>query len=131
MATTCTNRTVLLLATGALLSGQIPPRFQAATRLVQVNVIVLDKNGLVGGLSKEDFVLQDEGKKQEIAEFKSYGQGKLSRHLAPNEFTNAHGDSAPEVVRYALGKAFTYGYANYTLGFYPQTSKKETSRFTN
>lgn len=43
---------------------------RATTRLVQVNVVVQDKKGnFVTGLEKDDFVLEDGGKRQEIRVF--------------------------------------------------------------
>jgi hypothetical protein len=39
------------------------------TRLVEVNVIVRDKNGPVAGLTKDDFTLFDRKKQQKIATF--------------------------------------------------------------
>jgi VWFA-related protein len=42
---------------------------RVTTRLVEVNVIVRDKNGPLDGLTKDDFTLFDSGKKREIAFF--------------------------------------------------------------
>lgn len=46
-----------------------PPVIHAAARLVQVEVVVRDKDGPVKGLTKGDFTLLDQGQKQEIALF--------------------------------------------------------------
>jgi VWFA-related protein len=45
------------------------PAISVSTRLVQVGVIVRDKNGPVADLSKDDFVVLDRGKTQKIAVF--------------------------------------------------------------
>ncbi len=67
------------------------PPVRVTTRLVQVNVIVHDKDGNpVTGLTKDDFVLFDQGQRQQIASF-----SELTNHLtatnaavAPNLFSN-------------------------------------------
>jgi VWFA-related protein len=47
-----------------------PPAVRVATRMVQVNVIVHDKDGNpVTGLTKDDFTLLDQGQRQQIASF--------------------------------------------------------------
>jgi VWFA-related protein len=64
---------------------------RATTRLIQVNVIVHDKQGQpVRDLKKEDFVLLDTGKPQQIAFFSMDSNAVLpqSAKLAPNVFTN-------------------------------------------
>jgi VWFA-related protein len=64
---------------------------QVSTHLVQVNVLVRDKNGPVTGLTKDDFVLQDRGKTQAIAFF-AVEMGRSTRpSVSPmplNVFTN-------------------------------------------
>jgi VWFA-related protein len=45
------------------------PTFRAGTHLVQVDVVVRDKNGPVAGLLKSDFTVFDEGKPQPITAF--------------------------------------------------------------
>ncbi len=52
------------------LRGQDPQAFRVSTHLVQVNVVVHDKNGApVAGLERRNFTVLDEGKKQEISFF--------------------------------------------------------------
>jgi VWFA-related protein len=46
-----------------------PPVMRVGTRLVEVEVVVRDKDGLVTGLTRDDFTLLDQGKKQKIAVF--------------------------------------------------------------
>jgi hypothetical protein len=43
-----------------------PPAISVSTRLVQVGVIARDKNGPVADLTKDDFVLLDRGKPQNV-----------------------------------------------------------------
>jgi VWFA-related protein len=43
-----------------------PPVIRVGTRLVEVEVVVRDRDGPVAGLKKEDFTLRDQGEKQEI-----------------------------------------------------------------
>ena len=70
-------RTLALLALAAVLgstaavSSGVPqlPKIGVSTRLVQVNVIVRDKNGPVANLTKGDFVVLDRGKPQTISVF--------------------------------------------------------------
>src|SRR5579862_7744453 len=45
------------------------PLFRVDTRLVQVDTIVRDKNGPVRGLTKDDFIVLDNGQPQPIAIF--------------------------------------------------------------
>ena len=90
---------LLFLSFSVMVSGQTPPAFHTTTRLVQINVIASDKNGPVEGLTKEDFVLYDEGKKQNIVVFEPHVRridtAQAAQTLAPNEFTNVPGGSDP------------------------------------
>ena len=90
---------LLFLSFSMMVSGQTPPAFHATTRLVQINVIVSDKDGPVEGLTKEDFVLYDDGKKQNIAVFEPHVRrieaAQPAQPLAPNEFTNVPRGSDP------------------------------------
>ncbi|HEY7475534.1 MAG TPA: hypothetical protein VH679_11015, partial [Vicinamibacterales bacterium] len=63
----------VLLATA--LSAQTPsqqrPVFRAAVELIQVDVVVRDRNGTpIRGLTADDFVVLDRAKPQQIATFK-------------------------------------------------------------
>ena len=68
-----------------------PSVIRSTTRLVQVNVIVHDKNGaLLSDLSRDDFMILDQGKPQQIAFF-AEENGILSaaaKPLPPNTFSN-------------------------------------------
>jgi VWFA-related protein len=65
---------------------------RTTTHLVEVNVIVQDKNGLpVTGLKKENFTILDQGKPQQIAFFSATTPTRGTPHsLAPNVFTNRY-----------------------------------------
>ncbi len=63
-------RTVLLaVCIAATVTAQDTPTFRVDTRLVEVDVIVHQKNEPVSGLTADDFTLFDRGKKQRIAIF--------------------------------------------------------------
>jgi hypothetical protein len=71
---------------------QVPP-IRVSTHLVQIGVIVRDKNGAVGDLTKEDFVVFDHGKPQAISVFiaesgASTRQIAAAQHLPPNTFSD-------------------------------------------
>jgi VWFA-related protein len=60
------------------------PTFRAGTHLVQVDVVVRDKNGPVAGLQKSDFTILDEGKPQLITTFSvTAGSGALAAPAVP------------------------------------------------
>ncbi len=76
--------TVLALLASALgaiaVSGQNAPqlpKIRVSTRLVQVDVIVRDKNGPVADLTKDDFLVLDRGKPRAISVF-AVGSPKLA-----------------------------------------------------
>jgi VWFA-related protein len=72
-----------LLGLALVVSAQDQPTFRAGTRLVQVDVVVRDKNGPVEGLKKQDFTLLDEGKQQQIAVFTATAGRNTQVHAAP------------------------------------------------
>src|SRR5882724_11938461 len=79
-------------------SPQATPVLKATTRLVQINVVVHDKKGEpVEGLKKEDFLILDQGKEQQVAAFSSNSAARRETASnpprSPNVFTN-RGDSA-------------------------------------
>jgi len=84
------------------LASQNPPQSQqirVSTRLVQIGVIVRDKNGPVADLRKEDFTVLDRGKPQTISIFSTdaalAAQQPPERPLPPNTFSNLPQDVAP------------------------------------
>lgn len=59
-----------LFAATCVLAQNEPAPIRVTTRMVQLNVIALDKNGNpVTDLTKEDFSIKDEGKDQDVAAF--------------------------------------------------------------
>jgi VWFA-related protein len=73
-------------------SQQPPAAIRATTRLVQVSVVVHDKHGdAISDLTKDDFVILDEKKPQEIRLF-SMETNRVPEHappqLPPNTYTN-------------------------------------------
>ncbi|MEP7354246.1 MAG: VWA domain-containing protein [Acidobacteriota bacterium] len=60
-----------LTAQNAQPPAQRGPTFRTGARLVVVDVVVANDSGPIRGLTKEDFTLEDKGKKQEIAVFAS------------------------------------------------------------
>jgi VWFA-related protein len=71
------------------------PVIRTSTRLVQVNVVVHDKNGPVSDLSKNDFVLSDRGKPQIISVFSVESTRKSDlgdKRLPKNTFSNRQSD---------------------------------------
>ena len=81
-----------------------PLTLRAETRLVEINVIATDRNGPAEHLTKDDFTVFDEGKKQKIAFFAVNDRRALASSTvpiaqrAPNEFTNRpEGASGPPI----------------------------------
>lgn len=60
----------------ACTTAQDSPEFRSGTRLVQVDVIVHEKDKFVAGLTKDKFELFDDGKPQNIATFAAPPQGE-------------------------------------------------------
>ena len=86
-------RKLFFLVFTTLLAAQsdAPPVFRSTTRLIQVNVVVHDKHGEpVADLKKEDFVLLEKGKPQQISFFAVDKQGAAGPavELKPNVFSN-------------------------------------------
>ncbi|MGA3016366.1 MAG: VWA domain-containing protein [Bryobacteraceae bacterium] len=89
------SKAILLpaLALTVALLAQTPqqPVIRVTTRLVEVNAIVRDKGHAVEGLTKDDFILLDNGKPQKIAFFSTSSTAtpqKPPAPLPPNVFTN-------------------------------------------
>jgi VWFA-related protein len=57
--------------------------FRINTRLVEVDVVVHDKNGAVAGLTKNDFTVLDRGKAQKIAVFNAISAGRSTTKASP------------------------------------------------
>ncbi len=84
----------LISAIAAAQTTKPAPQIRVATRLIQVNVIVNDKKGEpVSGLTKDDFMLLDQGQPQKIAflsEEADHPPATVAPSLpaAPNVFSN-------------------------------------------
>ena len=68
-----------------------PGKIHISTRLVQIGVIVHNKDGPVAGLTKEDFTIFDRGKAQPISVFSAttYGAAEWpAEPLPPNTFSD-------------------------------------------
>jgi hypothetical protein len=95
----CGGITLILLQV-FLCPAQTVPTYRTTTRLVEVSVIATDKNGPVGDLTKDDFVLYDNGKNQSIAFFEEFSRQALREaattapaKLPPGEFSNRSAQS--------------------------------------
>lgn len=102
------GRVFLLLALVLMptsLASQSPldvPPIRVSTHLVQVGVIVRDKNGAVGDLTKEDFAVFDRGKPKAISVFTaesaaSAPQPTTPQLLPPNTFSDQPQANGPAV----------------------------------
>ncbi|MGC2529818.1 MAG: VWA domain-containing protein [Candidatus Acidiferrum sp.] len=85
----------LLLVPLALSSQESPqtPQIHVSTQLVQIGIIVRDKNGPVAGLTKDDFSVFDRGKAQRISVFSvesdaSARPERPTQPLPPNTFSD-------------------------------------------
>jgi VWFA-related protein len=102
-----------LLALGAAVfevsARNVPqgPAISVSTRLVQVGVIVRDKNGPVADLTKDDFVVLDRGKPQKISVFSvesSKSASQPAQRLPQNTFSDLpqYGAANPRSVTIVL-----------------------------
>lgn len=84
------------------------PQIRVATRLVEVGVIVRDKNGPVADLTKDDFTVLDQGKPQKISIFSAdaatSAQQPAQQPLPQNTFSDLpqYGATAPRSVTVVL-----------------------------
>src|SRR5579875_2789010 len=68
------------------------PSFHSSTRLVQINVVVRDRNGPVANLSKDDFSVTDDGKLRNVQVFSissATSAPQTASALPPATFSNA------------------------------------------
>jgi VWFA-related protein len=87
------------------LASQTPPQtppIHVSTHLVQIGIIVRDKNGAVVNLTKDDFAIFDRGKPQTISVFtaesaEATSQPVPSQPLPPNTFSDLPQVNAPAV----------------------------------
>jgi VWFA-related protein len=73
----------LVATTASAQDAPQPPPISVSTRLVQIGVIVRDKNGPVADLTKDDFVVLDRGKPQKISVFSVESPGVASAPAHP------------------------------------------------
>lgn len=99
----------LALAAIAVSARNVPqgPTISVSTRLVQVGVIARDKNGPVADLTKEDFVILDRGKPQQISVFSVESTGSVQQPAQPlpqNTFSDLpqYGAAIPRSVTIVL-----------------------------
>ncbi|HVJ28110.1 MAG TPA: VWA domain-containing protein [Vicinamibacterales bacterium] len=100
---------------GGAASAQSPPPFRTATRLVELSIVVTDRNGRpVEGLTQADFTVSDEREPQNISFFDvrdDRGRSTASRpgifhaSSAANEFTNAVAEGGGTTTVLVLDRA--------------------------
>ncbi len=78
------------------------PAIQVTTRLVQIDVIVRDKNGPVANLTKDDFSIFDRGKQQKISFF-SLDSAKDSAQSEPEPLPQNTFSDLPQYAAAAVG----------------------------
>jgi VWFA-related protein len=102
--------TLALAGAGLAFAQSVPPPPPAAlpapspqsavhvtTRVVQVTVTVQDKEGRpIRGLTKDDFVVLDDGQRQQIASFSEQTNRVTTANSAPNVFTNRFAPGAAQ-----------------------------------
>jgi VWFA-related protein len=87
-----------------LATAQVQPTFRVGTRLVQLDVVVLNDKTPVRGLTKDDFTLQDKGKPQNIAVFsmteahKAAKSDPLPSNVSSNRMNNRGESTATATV---------------------------------
>jgi len=74
---------IVAVATAVPQVSSVSPTFQSRTRLVQVDVIVRDKNGPVMMLNQDDFTLLDNGQRQKISVFAVKGAPSARQAAVP------------------------------------------------
>ncbi len=81
---------MLRAAAALVVLTQLPEPIRVNTRLVEVDVVVRDKNGHVSGLTADDFVLRDRGRMQKISVFREISSRvQIDRApLEPGTFSN-------------------------------------------
>ncbi|MCE5311029.1 MAG: VWA domain-containing protein [Acidobacteriales bacterium] len=99
---------LLLLCICACAAGQEQPVLRVTTRLVEIHVIANDHRGQpVRDLTKDDFILKDRGKPQQIRFFSMETAGQRGRapaeQLPPGVYTNiVQGGATPRAVTLVL-----------------------------
>ncbi|MDQ3487572.1 MAG: VWA domain-containing protein [Acidobacteriota bacterium] len=109
------GRALLVIAAVACVAAGPRQTFKTATRLVELSVVVTDRNGRpVEGLTQADFTIRDEREPQKISFFdvrddrapsKAIGPGIFRASTAANEFTNAVADGTGTTTVLVLDRA--------------------------
>jgi Ca-activated chloride channel homolog len=88
---------LLALAPSALYAQEPAATFRVDVKLVSIFVNVTDKNGaLVGGLTRDDFSVYEDGRLQEIAVFERQSELPLNLTLAIDTSGSVHKDMSEE-----------------------------------
>lgn len=81
-------RALAFVSLAAICLAQEEPVFRSGTRLVEVDVVVRNKKGSIGGLTKEQFKLSDNGKQQVISTFVAPPERGKTEPLPPGAVSN-------------------------------------------
>jgi Ca-activated chloride channel family protein len=95
----CVCLSVLALAAAALAAQEPVTTIHVDVRLVSIFVNVTDKNGaLVGGLTQDDFAVQEDGRPQQIAVFERQSELPLNLTLAIDTSGSVRKDMSQEAA---------------------------------
>ena len=90
---------LLALAPVALAAQDSVATIRVDVKLVSIFVNVTDKNGaLVGGLTKDDFAIYEDGRPQQIAVFEKQSELPLNLTLAIDTSGSVHKDMSEEAA---------------------------------
>jgi VWFA-related protein len=120
---------LLLVPTALASQNPQPPQIKVSTRLVELGVIVRDKDGPVEDMTKDDFVVLDRGKPQKISVFTLESAAspasvpQLAKMLPPNTFSDLpqYGASRPRSVTIVLLDNLNTLYGSAPASRYEQT----------
>jgi VWFA-related protein len=89
---------IALLAAPALAQGQPPVSFPSAVELIIVDAVVVGDDGRpVAGLTRDDFVVKEDGKLQEVVSFESFAVEDGPAAPSPAPASAVASNQAPEV----------------------------------
>jgi VWFA-related protein len=123
---------LLLVPTALASQNPQPPQIKVSTRLVELGVIVRNKDGPVEDMTEDDFVVLDRGKPQKISVFTLESAAspasvpQLAKMLPPNTFSDLpqYGAARPRSVTIVL-----LDNLNTLYGSSPQSQYEVTPRF--
>jgi Ca-activated chloride channel family protein len=97
---------VVALNAGHSLQGQQAPTFRAGTQLIEIDVRVTDRDGrFIGGLSRDDFEVLEDGKPQRITQFSFVNlpaRGEKVEPLAARDSARSNGAGAAQGRTYVM-----------------------------